>query len=294
MNVWQPWWTYRTQFASKKIQEVRGKDDQSYNMNRFGQERMSNEVEDISQEQLQAEDNDSDYEDVSDGEEEVEIKGEEQDDYMLLSSIYNERLSAIPDLSSLLKTKQPAASLPFLMVSNLASFLFYSRYYNGNMLDVDTLKITSNLTEQLLSVSSQRDVNQEFQSAYFDHLKALVHIGKLSAQTISDFQPMVLQDLKQILQDSQLGNQLVAEAFLRYYDLLCFAEQLCLDRKKQKHLRKAIAGSKQKLIFYLSYLKSSRPGGTAWWQVSELGTAAFVELFSNDRMYQKISQSQKQ
>ena len=86
------------------------------------------------------------------------------------------------------------------MASNLASFLFYSRYYNGNLLDTDCLKITAALTEQLLSIESQKSVHDEFQSAYFDHLKALVHIGKHSAETISDFQPMILQDMKQILQ----------------------------------------------------------------------------------------------
>ena len=84
------------------------------------------------------------------------------------------------------------------MASNLATFLFYSRYYNGNLLDVDPLRITSALTEQLLSKESQVNVDTEFQSSYFDHLKVLIKIGHLSAETISDFQPVVLQDLKHI------------------------------------------------------------------------------------------------
>ena len=84
------------------------------------------------------------------------------------------------------------------MASNLATFLFYSRYYNGNLLDVDPLRITSALTEQLLSKESQVNVDTEFQSSYFDHLKALIKIGHFSAETISDFQPVVLQDLKHI------------------------------------------------------------------------------------------------
>ena len=45
------------------------------------------------------------------------------------------------------------------MASNLASFLFYSRYYNGNLLDIDPLKITAALTEQLLSPDSQKNVD---------------------------------------------------------------------------------------------------------------------------------------
>ena len=96
------------------------------------------------------------------------------------------------------------------------------------------------------------------------------------------------------MQAGALGKQLVIEVFLRYYDLLSLSESLCLDRKKHKKLRKAIKGSKQKLIFYLSYLKSSRSDGTDCWQVRDLLVDEFVELFANDRMYQKISQSQKE
>ena len=114
------------------------------------------------------------------------------DDHQLLSRLYNRRLKAIPAMSSLLKSTQPAPTLPYIIASNLASFLFYSRYFNGNLLDAEPLKITASLIDQLLSTDSQKTVSSEFQFAYFDHLKALVHIGKLSAQTISDFQPMVL------------------------------------------------------------------------------------------------------
>ena len=92
------------------------------------------------------------------------------------------------------------------MASNLASFLFYSRYYNGNLLEVDPLRITAALTTQLLSKESQLNVSNEFQSSYFDHLKALVNIGKLSAETISDFQPMILHDIKLFLSDSPIGK----------------------------------------------------------------------------------------
>ena len=72
----------------------------------------------------------------------------------MLSKVYNRRLRAIPDLSQLLKNKATAATLPFLMASNLATFLFYCRYYNGNLLDVDPLRVTSALIEQLLSKDS--------------------------------------------------------------------------------------------------------------------------------------------
>ena len=101
------------------------------------------------QHDLPSDDGDSDYEDVED--EVVDLANDdeaaaEQDDLLLLSKVYNRRLRAIPDLSQLLK-KEPASTLPYLMASNLASFLFYSRYYNGNLLDTDCLKITAALTE---------------------------------------------------------------------------------------------------------------------------------------------------
>jgi len=79
----------------------------------------------------------------------------------LLSRVYNRRLKAIPDMSTILK-KAPAPTLPFLVASNLASFLFYSRYYNGNLLDVDPLRISAALIEQLLSIDSQKTINNEF------------------------------------------------------------------------------------------------------------------------------------
>lgn len=52
--------------------------------------------------------------------------------------------------------------------------------------------------------------------------------------------------------------------------------------------------SKQKLIFYLSFLKSKNPiTNRDLWQPETLAASSFIDLFANDRMYQKISQSQK-
>ena len=42
LDVWQPWWTYRTQLATQGIEEMDNQ-DVDYNMNRFGQERLSKE-----------------------------------------------------------------------------------------------------------------------------------------------------------------------------------------------------------------------------------------------------------
>ena len=43
----------------------------------------------------------------------------------------------------MLKKSKPAAILPFLIASNLASFVFYSRYYNGELLEIDPLKLSA-------------------------------------------------------------------------------------------------------------------------------------------------------
>ena len=75
---------------------------------------------------------------------------------------------------------------------------------------------------------------------------------------------------------------------MRYYDLLSFSEQLCLDKKQQRKLKRNIVAAKQKLIFYLSYLKSDL------WKPEKLDAAQFVTLFANDKMYQKISKSQRE
>ena len=91
---------------------------------------------------------------MDDDEEEVVDIEEEAEDNALLSKVFARRLRSIPEMSTLLKTKAPAPTLPFLMVSNLASFLFYSRYYNGNLLDIDPLKLAHHLTQQLLSTDS--------------------------------------------------------------------------------------------------------------------------------------------
>ena len=81
---------------------------------------------------------------------------------------------------------------------------------------------------------------------------------------------------------------------MRYYDLLSFSEQLCLDKKHQRKLKHKIMAAKQKLIFYLSYLKSKDISTQVdLWQPERLNAGEFVKLFANDRMYQKISKSQK-
>ena len=54
-------------------------------------------------------------------------------------------------------------------------------------------------------------------------------------------------------------------------------------------MRRQIIAAKQKLIFYISFVKSEQH-----WRPDEvLFVDEFVELFANDKMYQKISKSEK-
>ena len=71
-----------------------------------------------------------------------------------IQAIYLKRRKAIPSIESLIKKSIPSKSLPYLIASNLATFIFYSRYYNGQLLDIDPLKLSAVLITQLLSIES--------------------------------------------------------------------------------------------------------------------------------------------
>ena len=109
---------------------------------------------------MEDDDGDSDFEDCSEEEHDVDAErttepiGDENDE-ALIRRIYSKRREAIPQLSQLMKSGKPVAdTLPFILVSNLASFVFYSRYYNGDLLSVDPLKLSAVLVSQLLSIES--------------------------------------------------------------------------------------------------------------------------------------------
>jgi hypothetical protein len=58
------------------------------------------------------------------------------------ATIYLSRRRAIPAFNQLLKGKA-SPCLPYLITSNLASFLFYCRYHNGSILDVDPIRLSA-------------------------------------------------------------------------------------------------------------------------------------------------------
>ena len=77
----------------------------------------------------------------------------------------------------------------------------------------------------------------------------MVHSFKLTNEIIKQYQPILLSDIK-IVTDSKL---LIIEAFLRYYDLLSHVEA-----SSSKSHKRVIGVSKQKVIFYLAYVKSEK------------------------------------
>lgn len=71
LDVWEPWWIYRSQLATQAIEEVGEQNDSSidYNMNRFGQERLTQQEGAKDMKEPNADDGDADFEDVSDEDE---------------------------------------------------------------------------------------------------------------------------------------------------------------------------------------------------------------------------------
>jgi hypothetical protein len=93
------------------------------------------EIEPVPEEATNDTEKDSDFEDLQDTEEQSLSNAD-------FVAIYLKRRKTIPQFDQIFK-KAPATILPFLITSNLASFVFYSRYYNGALLEVDPLKLTA-------------------------------------------------------------------------------------------------------------------------------------------------------
>jgi hypothetical protein len=93
------------------------------------------EIEPVPEEATNDTEKDSDFEDLQDTEEQSLSHAD-------FVAIYLKRRKTIPRFDQIFK-KAPAAILPFLITSNLASFVFFSRYYNGALLEVDPLRLTA-------------------------------------------------------------------------------------------------------------------------------------------------------
>jgi len=84
------------------------------------------------------------------------------------------RSNQIPKLDKLVKVPEKISQyLPFIITSNLCSFLFYSRFYNGSLLDSEPEQLCQALLKQLLAKESESRIEAAIESAFFDHLRHL-------------------------------------------------------------------------------------------------------------------------
>jgi len=85
------------------------------------------------------------------------------------------------------------------------------------------------------------------ESAYYSFLKAVADKEAGTMKLIKTYELLILEDITNLL----LNKVDIVEALLREYDCLHFTEQ-----HANKALAKRIGLAKQKLIFYLSFVKS--------------------------------------
>lgn len=136
-------------------------------------------------------------------------------------------------IPKVLPIKNPSPLIDYLLFSNIASFLYYTRVWNGDLLVPQSLgfseaeSVSLALVTQLLSKDSQEKVKEGGMiSAYlFDHLYFLQlfkNFEKSDAGRVKEFQRLVLFDLKTIFGgESPLSRKsVVFECLIRYYDLI--------------------------------------------------------------------------
>ena len=233
-------------------------------------------------------DQDSEFEDVDviDGEEEesADLINDIKTHYEILRYRYE---TVIPkSIFALLnkkkvrpaaKVREPSPLVQYLIFSNMASFLYYYRLWNGEMVVqtsenpdcglplAEAKAVCTALCTQLLSTESQFKVSEDpLNSAYMlDHLYYLslfkdyqgLEGGKVKLNNtranLAEFQPFILDNLRQFV--TQVGftgktlglnrKTVLIEGLFRYYDFLNDVEQTQLAVQKSKFLR-----SDQKLL----------------------------------------------
>ena len=150
-----------------------------------------------------------------------------------------------------LARREPSPLVQYLIFSNIASFMFYYRLWNGRLtvenLTLDEAKsVCLALLTQLLSKDSQEKVKQDhIRSAYFlDHL---YYLSLFKDANLLQFQQVVLTDLESLFcfkkslltqQETMHPKTSLVEGLLRYYDFINDVESHLLQSKVGKHLNK--------------------------------------------------------
>ena len=131
-------------------------------------------------------------------------------------------LKLIPHMSKLLKSKAPAPTIKYLLMSNLLAIVFLYRLHNGEVLDYGVHEVLVEiLLKQLLSKEAQSLVI-DVESSYYFFLKTLVTHYSSYLSLLKLYEPIILEDLDAI---SKSKVDLV-ESFLREFDLLHHSEQV--------------------------------------------------------------------
>lgn len=142
-------------------------------------------------------------------------------------------------ITQILRSKSPSPSLKYLILSNLLSLCYLYRLYNGDV--HNNSEVVEKLVSQLLNQDAQIIVT-DVESAYYFFLKSIA--DKSNLDLLKMYEPQVLQDIE-VIMSSKLD---IIEGIMREYDLVHFNEKVV--GKKKGGL------AKQKLIFYMSYIKS--------------------------------------
>jgi hypothetical protein len=142
-------------------------------------------------------------------------------------------------ITQILRSKPPSPQLKYLILSNLLSLCYLYRLYNGEV--HNNPEVVEKLVTQLLNQDAQIIVT-DVESAYYFFLKSIA--DKSNLDLLKVYEPQILQDIEVII-----SNKLdIIEGIMREYDLVHFNEKVV--GKKKSGL------AKQKLIFYMSYIKS--------------------------------------
>ena len=125
-------------------------------------------------------------------------------------------------MTKLLKTKVPAPTIKYLLISNLCTIVFLYRLHNGEVLDEGVHEVLVQIIlNQLLSKEAQSLVT-DVESSYYFFLKTLVTHDSSFLSLLKLYEPIILEDFGDI-SNSKVD---VVECFLREYDLLHHSEQV--------------------------------------------------------------------
>ncbi|TNV79847.1 hypothetical protein FGO68_gene16077 [Halteria grandinella] len=257
IDEWIPWWETKKPI-NLDIYEKTGESSIFKNLNDYNEfKRKEEPVQKVEGDDCNKEYEDMEIIDLSKEAREMEQMSQQLTaKYQAIQYRYHE---LIPHITKLIRSRQPSQTLPYLITSNLLTILYQWRLYNGDVLSPITspLHFDTSLLSTLLSQLLQQEAQQlvtDIESAYYQFLKCA---GSDDLELVKLYEPQVLEDVEKVL----ASKVDIVEALMREYDYLHAAEEALMSVKhklptKPRHLIKQIGLAKQKLIFYLSYIKS--------------------------------------